>query len=109
MYQNIDMLVEGYTYRETNFIEYFVYFISSLKFPKYLNFFNKDTKWCWGIDLSLYNNGMKLGMLDMYPLKHYFKASSYSKNLPNPMKELDNIKSRYRIVKNMVILNKQKY
>lgn len=109
MYQNIEMIREGYTYRETNFIEYFVYFISSIKFPKYLAFFNSETRWCWGIDLSLYNNGMKLGMLDSYPLKHYFKASSYSKNLPNPMKELDSIKSKTRIIKNMVILNKQKY
>ena len=109
MYQNIDMIREGYTYRETNFIEYFVYFISSIKFPKYLAFYNKDTRWCWGIDLALYNNGMKLGMLDSYPLKHYFKACSYSKNLPDPTIELNNIKSKTKIIKNMVILNKQKY
>ena len=109
MYQNIDMVREGYTYRETNFIEYFVYFISSIKFPKYLAFYNKDTRWCWGIDLALYNNGIKLGMLDSYPLKHYFKACSYSKNLPDPSIELNSIKSRTKIIKNMVILKKQKY
>lgn len=109
MYQNIDMVRQGYTYRETNFIEYFVYLISSSKFEKYLAFFNKDTKWCWGIDLALYNNGMRLGMLDSYPLKHYFKACSYSKNLPDPKIEFNNIKSKTKIIKNMVILNKQKY
>jgi hypothetical protein len=109
MYQNIDMIREGYTYRETNFIEYFVYFISSIKFPKYLAFYNKETRWCWGIDLALHNNGIKLGMLDSYPLKHYFKACSYSKNLPDPTIELNTIKSKTRIIKNMVILNKQKY
>jgi hypothetical protein len=109
MYQNIDMIREGYTYRETNFIEYFVYFISSIKFPKYLAFYNKDTRWCWGIDLALYNNGIKLGMLDSYPLKHYFKACSYSKNLPDPAIELNSIKSRTKIIKNMVIFKKQKY
>lgn len=109
MYQNIEMMAQGYTYRETNFIEYFVYFISSIKFSKYLAFFNKDTKWCWGIDLALHNNGIKLGMLDSYPLKHYFKACSYSKNLPDPGIELNHIKSKTKTIKNMVILNKQKY
>ena len=109
MYQNTEMITQGYTYRETNFIEYFVYLISSIKFPKYLAFFNKDTKWCWGIDLALYNNGIKLGMLDSYPLRHYFKACSYSKSLPDPAIELNNIKSKTKTIKNMVILNKQKY
>ena len=109
MYQNIEMCQQGYTYRETNFIEYFVYFISSIKFPKYLAFFNKDTKWCWGIDLSLYINGMKLVILDSYPLKHYFKACSYSKSLPDPAIELNSIKSKTKTIKNMVIFKKQKY
>lgn len=109
MYQNIEMFQQGYNYRETNFIEYFVYFISSVKFEKYLAFFNKDTKWCWGIDLALYNNGMKLGILDKYPLKHYFKACSYNKSLPDPKIELNSIKTKTKIIKNMVIFNKQKY
>jgi len=109
MYQQIEMCRQGYTYRETNFIEYFVYFISSNKFPNYLSFFNKDTKWCWGIDLSLYDSGMKLGILDSYPIRHFFKACSYSKNLPDPGIEYEKIKIKYKTIKNMVILNKQKY
>ena len=109
MYQNIEMIRQGYTYRETNFIEYFVYLISSSNFSKYIAFFNKDTKWCWGIDLSLYCNGMKLGMLENYPIKHYFKSCSYNKHLPNPKTELQIVQSKFKCIHKKLILSKQKY
>lgn len=98
-----------YNYRETNFIEMFFYFISNRNFPKYLQFFNKLTKWCWGIDIALHDKGIKMGMLECYPIKHYFKAKSYNPNLPSPIDEWSRIKNSCKTIKNKIILKKEKY
>ncbi len=103
------VLEDEYNYRETNFIEFFSYFISTRNFPKYLQFYNKHTRWCWGIDIALYHKGIKMGILDLYPIKHYFKAKSYNNNLPNPVEEWQRLKSSYTTIKNKIILKKEKY
>ncbi len=96
-------------YRETNFIEFFTYFISNKNMSKYLQFYNKNTRWCWGIDIALYHKGIRMGMLDLYPIKHYFKAKSYNNNLPNPVDEWTKIKSSFPTIKNKLVLKKEKY
>ena len=109
MVQDQIMIHQGYTYRETNFVEYFFYMISSKKFKKYLNFFTNRTKWCWGIDLILYPNGIRMGMVEIYPVKHYFKAMSYHKSLPDPLVELNYVCGTKHKIKHKVNLRKEKY
>jgi hypothetical protein len=109
MLQNVDILKQGYNYRETNFAELFFYFISKQNFLKYLRLFTNKTQWCWGIDLGMWNAGLKIGILDKTPIKHYFKANSYSSNLPNPHTELENTKRRLKFIKDKVIFKKEKY
>ncbi len=105
----MQQMITDFNYRETNFVELFFYFISSNRFDKYFKFFNKDTKWCWGIDLALSNYGLKLGILDCFPVKHYFKAVSYNSSLPSPIAELNRIKSSLKTINNKFILRKEKY
>ncbi len=102
-------LDEPFTYRETNFIEFFSYFISQRNFPKYLQFYNKFTRWCWGIDISLHPKGLRLGILELYPIRHYFKAKSYNSNLPNPVEEWIRYKNQYVTIRNKMIIKKEKY
>ena len=109
MVQNIDMIRSGYTYRETNYAELFFYLLSSKSFSKYLKLFTKGTRWCWGIDLAIGENGFKIGMVEMYPIVHYFKGSSYSSKLPSPNVELEYVKSTLKTIKNKLILKKEKY
>jgi hypothetical protein len=105
MLQQLDI----FNYRETNFVEFFFYFISSKNFPKYLRFYSADIRWCWGIDLALGNYNMKLGILDLCPIKHYFKAISYNRNLPSPHIEIENTKKKFRYIQNKIILKKEKH
>jgi hypothetical protein len=109
MLQQKDMIKAGYTYRETNFAELFFYFISSKNFFKYLKLFTTHTRWCWGIDLALGENDIKIGILEIYPLIHYFKGSSYNNKLPSPLMEVEHTKGRLRTIKNKLILKKEKY
>ena len=109
MAQDIKLLREGYTFRKTNFIEYFFYLMSPVNFRKYLSFFTNRTKWCWGIDLALSMYGLQLGILDCYPIKHYYKSVSYNKNLPDPHIELYEIRKTMKTIKDMVIFKKEKY
>ncbi len=109
MLKNVQMLRDGFNYRETNFAELFFYFISKRNFIKYLRLFTPKTQWCWGIDLAIYNAGLKIALFDKFPIKHYYKANSYSSNLPNPNLELESTKRRLRFIKDKVILKKEKY
>jgi inorganic pyrophosphatase len=109
MLQNIDMLNKGYTFRQTNFVELFFYFISANRFPKYLRFFTKQSQWCWGLDVAIGCYGLRLGILECYPIKHYFKAASYNSSLPNPIIEFENTKRRLKTIKDKLILRKEKY
>jgi hypothetical protein len=83
-----------YNYRQTNFIELFFYLMSKQNFKKYIKLFDKYTRWCWGIDLCLYNLQFKLGIYDEYPIKHYFKAKSYNRNLPNALLEFEKVRRK---------------
>jgi hypothetical protein len=109
MTQDIQILREGYNYRKTNFIEYFFYVMSSNNFRKYLSFFTDRTKWCWGIDLALSMYGIELGILECYPIKHYYKAVSYNRQLPDPHLEFNYVRKNRKMIKDMVILKKKKY
>ena len=109
MVQKRDMIRAGYTYRETNYAELFFYFMSSASFSKYLKLFTSQTRWCWGIDLAIGENGFKIGMLEIYPLVHYFKGSSYSSKLPCPNTELKNVQSTLKTINNKLVLKKEKY
>jgi hypothetical protein len=91
-----------FNYRQTNFIELFFYFVSKENFKKYLKLFDKDTRWCWGIDLCLHNLGFKLGIYDEYPIRHYFKAKSYNRSLPNAIKEFERVKRKNNIITNKI-------
>jgi hypothetical protein len=109
MLQQLDMIKSGYTYRETNFAELFFYFISSRNFHKYLRLITKNTRWCWGIDLALGEYGFKIGILEIYPIIHYFKGTSYNSKLPCPILELEHTKHMLKTIKNKLILKKEKY
>jgi hypothetical protein len=109
MLQSLQLFREGFNYRETNFAELFFYFISKKNFYKYLRLFTNTTQWCWGIDLAIYNAGLKIALFDRFPVKHYYKGNSYSSNLPDPNIELNNTKRRLNFIKNKVILKKEKY
>lgn len=109
MLQNIEMLRTGFNYRETNFAELFFYFISRRNFIKYLRLFTNKTQWCWGIDLAIANTGLKIALFDKFPIKHYYKANSYSSNLPDPHVELESTKRRLKFIKDKVIFKKEKY
>lgn len=109
MVQNLKLLREGYNYRETNFAELFFYFISKRNFIKYLRLFTNKTQWCWGLDLAIYNAGLKVALFDKFPIKHYYKANSYSNKLPDPHVELESTKRRLKFIKDKVILKKEKY
>ena len=109
MLQDISMIQQGYTYRETNFAELFFYLLSSKNFKNYLKFFTNATRWCWGIDLTLYPNGIRIGIAETYPLKHYFKAVSYQKHLPDPLVELNVVCGTKVKIKDKVNLRKEKY
>lgn len=109
MLTNVQMLRCGFNYRETNFAELFFYFISKRNFIKYIGLFTPKTQWCWGIDLSIYNAGLKIALFDKFPIKHYYKANSYSSNLPDPKSELEATKRRLKFIKDKVIFKKEKY
>jgi hypothetical protein len=109
MIQNMEMLRTGYNYRETNFVELFFYFISRRNFLKYLRLFTPKTQWCWGIDLALFSSGLKLGILDKFSIRHYYKAKSYNSSLPDPTVELEANRRRLKFIKDKVILKKEKY
>jgi hypothetical protein len=99
----------NYTYRQTNFVELFFYLIAAENMPKYLQFFAPDTKWCWGIDLALYNYGLKMGLMECYPVKHFFKGVSYSTKLPDPLHELNVVTAHLRKIKRKINLKREKY
>jgi hypothetical protein len=109
MLQNLEIIRSGFNYRETNFAELFFYFISKKNFHKYLRLFTNKTQWCWGIDLAIFNAGLKIGLFDKFPIKHYYKANSYNSNLPDPHIELNNTKKRLKFIKDKVIFRKEKY
>ena len=100
---------ENYTYRETNFAELFFYLIAAANMPKYLQFFTKDTKWCWGIDLALHNYGLKMGLMECFPVKHFFKGVCYSKKLPDPLHELNVVTAHWSKIKRKINFKREKY
>ena len=83
-HHNIMKVVTKYMFRETNFIELFVYFFSRKNCTKYIQLFDNETRWCWGIDLILSTRGFRLGLYDAFPVKHYFSGVNYSQTLPHP-------------------------
>jgi hypothetical protein len=90
---------------EVNFIEFFSYFMNPETFYRYKAFFNKDTYWLWGIDYTLHKYNFRLFRLEYLPIKHYFRNSGYSHNLPDPQKELAYIKANYNCISSMEIIN----
>jgi hypothetical protein len=109
MVQSMEVIKSGFNYRETNFAELFFYFISKKNFYKYIRLFTNKTQWCWGIDLGIYNAGLKIALFDKFPIKHYYKGNSYSSNLPDPHIELNVTKRRLNFIKNKVFFKKEKY
>jgi hypothetical protein len=90
---------------EVNFIEFFSYFMNPETFYRYKKFFNKDTCWLWGIDYTLYKYNFRLFRIEYLPIKHYFRNSGYSANLPDPNLELAYIKKNYNCISSMEIVN----
>jgi hypothetical protein len=109
MLQVPELVRENYTYRQTNFVELFFYLIAAANMPKYLQFFTKDTKWCWGIDLALHNYGLKMGLMECYPVKHFFKGVSYSTKLPDPLHELNVVTAHWCKIKRKINIKREKY
>lgn len=111
MLQREDLRREGYTYRQTNFAELFFYVLSAANFGrKYLPFITKDTKWCWGIDLALHNYGLKMGLMECFAVKHYFKGVSYkTTNLPDPLHELNVQTAHLHKIKRKINFKREKY
>lgn len=81
--------------QECNFIELFSYTMKGTTFEKYYNLFDKNTAWCWGIDLCLHVQGFRLALCHKWPMKHYFKGISYGNGGPCPWYEMNQNIARY--------------
>lgn len=96
--QIVPMVQRGFNYRETNFVELFFYFMNANGFKKYYNMLDINSRWCWGIDLAMFYEGIRMGMLECYPIQHFFKSKSYSPNLPNPTAEQQYNSKRFKFI-----------
>jgi hypothetical protein len=107
--QNMQMKQTGFNYRETNFAELFFYFMNTNGFKKYYSMLDINSKWCWGIDLGMSGEGIRMGLLEHYPIQHFFKSKSYSPNLPNPVAEQQYNSKRFRFISNQQIWKVDKF
>lgn len=103
-HHKIMKVVKNNMFRETNFIELFVYLFSKENCSKYIQLFDNDTRWCWGIDLILSPCGLRLGLYDGFPVKHYFNGVSYSQTLPHPTREMNKLRRQYTFIRTPKVL-----
>jgi hypothetical protein len=103
-HHKIMKMTKKYMFRETNFIELFVYFFSREKCSKYIELFDHETRWCWGIDLILSTRGFRLGLYDGFPVKHYFNGVSYSHTLPHPSREMKRLRRQYGFIRSPKVI-----
>jgi hypothetical protein len=94
--------------RIVNFCEYFFYLMDLKSFNNYYNIIDDKTYWMWGIDLCLYNNGFRMGIVNDIKIKHFYISESYHKNLPNPIIEMNDKVSKYGKISNMFDIQKIK-
>jgi hypothetical protein len=64
--------------RVTTFCEFFCYLMTKESYTKYYAFLDERSKWLWGVDVVLYTNGMTMGILDSYAMRHTFLGGSNS-------------------------------
>jgi hypothetical protein len=62
--------------RVTTFCEFFCYLMSKASYTKYYAFLDERSKWLWGVDVVLYSNGMTMGILDLYAMRHTYLGGS---------------------------------
>jgi hypothetical protein len=87
--------------RIVNFCEYFLYLMNIKSYNNYFNLFDEKTYWLWGIDMCLYNQGFRMGIINDYKIKHYYISESYKKNLPNPYIEMYDKERKYGKINKM--------
>jgi hypothetical protein len=75
--------------RTSTFIELFCYLMDPCVYKKYYQFYDENSKFCWGIDLLLYEYKFKLGLINDVLMKHHYKGISYE-NI-NPYEEMRNV------------------
>ncbi len=92
--------------RLTGFIELFCYIMSIDGYIKWYNLLDKNSCWLWGIDLALYHQGIKCGILEGITMHHHIKGESYNPYLPNPRIEMELNRKKYKFIENIEITNK---
>lgn len=58
-----------------NMCEFFSYFMTPTVYYRYYTLFNEYTKSTWGIDLSMYHAGLRMGLHNKVSLNHYYSGS----------------------------------
>jgi hypothetical protein len=84
--------------RQTNMVELFIYIMNKENYIKYYQLLDEKSNWLWGIDFSLYYKYFKLGIIDKYSVKHYYKGISYNSNLPNPGEEIEHNRKKFKLI-----------
>lgn len=74
--------------RITTFMEYFCYLMPVNGYKKWHSLFDSNTTWLWGIDLCMNQFNIKMGLIDILPMHHYYKRAKGDYLLgPCPKKE----------------------
>lgn len=74
--------------RITNFSEFFFYLMDIKSYERYYKTYDEKTYWTWGIDMCISLLGLKIGILNHYTVKHFFKGVGYNEDLPDPKVEM---------------------
>jgi hypothetical protein len=73
--------------RITNFAELIFNIMDIPTYIKYYQYIIPENPWMWGLDLSLYQLGFRIGIIDKMSVRHYFGGEGISPDsLPSPYK-----------------------
>jgi protein-tyrosine-phosphatase len=81
--------IYGDLLRITNFTEYFLYLMKRDSYTKYWNLLDEKSFWGWGIPHCLHIQGIRLGLLNEFNMKHHYISTNYKPGTPDPNQELN--------------------
>lgn len=77
--------------RLSQFLEYFCYIMTPTGYRKWYSMMDQDSTWLWGIDLCMHLREIRMGLIDMYPMHHYYMRTGITPvEGPCPKLELNN-------------------
>ena len=77
--------------RESNFVELFAYIMTGRAYARYHSLLDHRSCRMWGVDLLMSSINLKMGIVDAYPMRHYFAGTPYGPDAPDPYAELERI------------------